>query len=81
MEKEIKKILENQTEKLKRHLSVKEDGWNSKYIPRLLSTVYHDLITEESWNFVKKLKQPKIDFCRLLKLCNHKVKEILPEVF
>ena len=57
------------------------DGWSSKYIPRLLQTVYYDLIREESWAFVKDFKQPTIDFKKLNMLTIMKVKELLPEVF
>ena len=57
------------------------DGWSSKYIPRLLHTVYYDLVTEETWNILKEFKQPKIDFRTLNNLCIQKVKELKPEVF
>jgi hypothetical protein len=57
------------------------DGWSSKYIPRLLHTVYYDLITEEMWNILKDFKNPKIDFRTLNNLCTQKVKELKPEVF
>jgi len=57
------------------------DGWSSKYIPRLLTTVYHDLITEEMWNILKDFKNPKIDFRTLNNLCTQKVKELKLEVF
>jgi hypothetical protein len=49
--------------------------------PRLLSTVYHCILTEETWNFVKKFKNPVIDFKRLQKLTNAKTKEFAPEYF
>ena len=29
------------------------DGWNSKMIPRLLNTIYYEVVKEECWNFVK----------------------------
>lgn len=57
------------------------DGWSSKYIPRLLSTVWHDLITEEMWQIVKSHKNPKVDFGILLRLTNARVKQIMPELF
>lgn len=57
------------------------DGWDSKFIPRLLNTVYHDLIVEESWNFVKKFKNPYVDYKRVQKLITAKIKEIKPELF
>jgi hypothetical protein len=56
-------------------------GWNSKYIPRLLSTVYHDFVTEELWNAIKKHKNPTIDFKRLNQLTVLKIKELKPELF
>ena len=39
-----------------------DGGFNSRAIPRLLNTVYYDLIKEESWNFIKKHKNPVINF-------------------
>jgi hypothetical protein len=57
------------------------DGWSSKYIPRLLNTVYYCLVKEECWNFVKEHKNPTIDFKRLHQLVIGKIKELLPELF
>jgi hypothetical protein len=57
------------------------EGWNSKYIPRLLNTVYYDLINEELWNFVKKMKNPTINFRTLLNLTIFKIKSLKPELF
>lgn len=57
------------------------DGWNSKLIPMLLSTVYHALITEEMWHIVKKYKNPKIDFKVLQSLCYNKVKQVKSDLF
>ena len=56
-------------------------GWSSKFIPRLLSTVYHDVVTEETWNFVKKFKNPIVNFKRLFQLIVVKIKEEMPELF
>lgn len=58
-----------------------ENGWNSKLIPRLLNTVYHTLIVEETWNFIKEFKSPKVDFKRLQKLAFAKVRELRPDIF
>lgn len=58
-----------------------ETGWRSKDIPRLLNTVFYCLVTEESWNFVKKFKNPTINFKRLMALTFAKTKEIKPELF
>jgi hypothetical protein len=57
------------------------EGWNSKYIPRLLSTVYYDLINEELWDAVKKLKNPTINFKTLNTLAIIKIKKLKPELF
>lgn len=57
------------------------NGWSSKYIPRLLNTVFHCLITEEMWNIIKDYKNPKIDFKVLRALCIDKIKEVKKEIF
>lgn len=58
-----------------------EDGWNSKMIPRLLQTVYYDLVKEDCWNFVKENKNPTINFSTLQHLTFLKVKSILSNIF
>lgn len=57
------------------------EGWTSRCIPRLLDTVYHDLITEELWDILKVYKNPFINFKTLKALCINKIKTIKPEVF
>lgn len=57
------------------------DGWSSKYIARLLHTVYYDLVTEETWNFVKEFKSPKIDFKVLSHYTTARIKELRKELF
>lgn len=39
-----------------------DKGFNSRSIPQLLHTVFYDVVKEESWNFVKKYKNPSINF-------------------
>jgi hypothetical protein len=58
-----------------------ENGWSSKFTPRLLNTVYYCLVKEESWNFVKEFKNPQIDFKRLHYFTTNKVKELKQEIF
>jgi hypothetical protein len=58
-----------------------EGGWSSKLIPRLLHTVYHDLISEELWDVVKKHKNPTVNFRTLNTLTTMKIKELKPELF
>ena len=57
------------------------DGWSDKCIARLLNTVFHDLVVEETWNILKKFRNPTIDFRRLQRLCNEKIKELKVELF
>ena len=56
-------------------------GWSSKYIPRLIHTVYYDLVTEETWNFVKEFKFPQVDFKRLQFFCTQRIKAQMPNLF
>jgi hypothetical protein len=66
----------------KEYAKIENDGgWSSKMIPRLLSTVYYSLVSEESWNFVKEFKNPTIDYKRMMFMCNAKVKELMPNLF
>lgn len=58
-----------------------KEGWRSEYIPMLLSTVFHELITEESWNFIKKFKMPTINYKTLNTLVIHKIKQVKSEIF
>lgn len=58
-----------------------QDGWQSKFIPRLLGEVWHDLVTEEIWDIIKKHKNPKIEFASLNRFCNLKVKELRKDIF
>lgn len=57
------------------------EGWKSQYIPRLLQTVFYDLITEETWNFTKEFKLPTVNFRTLSFFCNNKIKELKKELF
>jgi hypothetical protein len=57
------------------------EGWSSKYIPRLFGVVWYDLINEEIWNIIKKMKNPVIDFSKLYQLAVLRIKELKPELF
>ena len=56
-------------------------GWSSKMIPRLLSSVYHELVCEEMWNILKKFKNPAINFRVLNNFTIAKIKKVKPEIF
>lgn len=62
-------------------IRVEEGCWQSKFIPRFLNTVYHSLITEECWNFIKEHKNPKINFKFLQQMTFAKVKELRQDIF
>lgn len=60
---------------------VEDKPWSSKLIPMLISKIYHEFIEEESWNFIKKYKNPMINFKVLNSLIIGKVKEVKGELF
>ena len=62
-------------------ITLDEGTWNNKCIPRLLNTVFHDLVVEHTWDICKKNKMPKIDFKQLQRFCFMKIKKIKPELF
>jgi hypothetical protein len=62
-------------------ITVDNYGWTSKMIPRLLGMVWHDLITEELWEILKRHKNPKIDFSTLNRFCIMQVKEKRNDLF
>lgn len=57
------------------------NGWESKYIPRLLNTIYYCLITEEMWNILKAFKSLTLNFSNLNRAVSRKIKKIKPEIF
>lgn len=58
-----------------------QGAFGARNIPQLLGTVWHDLVTEEAWEIVKKHKNPKIDFKTLNHCTIARVKQHLPELF
>ncbi len=61
---------------------VNETGeWSSKMIPRLLNTVYYDIIREDAWTIVKKFKNPTINFGTLKHFVFQYTKKSLPHLF
>lgn len=69
IEKEFAKIVHQQ------------EGWKSQYIPMLLGRIFSELVKEETWNILKKYKNPKIDFKTLNALVIQKVKKVKSEIF
>ena len=68
-------------EKIKSKIELDNDGFNSKDIPRLLNTIYYDVIKEESWNFIKEFKNPTINYKTLQHFVFVQIKECLPILF
>jgi len=58
-----------------------EANYRSRVIPQLLGRVFHDLVEEECWTFVKKFKNPTVDFRKLMQLTNQRVKELAQDLF
>ena len=76
-----KYVTEALCQKVLAKITWKRHGFDSKFIPELLNTVYYEIITEEMWNIVKKFKSPTINFSTLTKRVISRVREQLPEVF
>jgi hypothetical protein len=58
-----------------------ESNHRSEIIPRLLQAVFCELVREECWDFVKKHKNPTIDFKKLRSFCERATKRHASEVF
>ena len=56
-------------------------GWESKYIPRLLNTVFFDLVKEETWEITKEFNLPTISFKSLKAYTFQRVKAYKKELF
>ncbi len=74
-------ITQAMVDKIYAKIMVDNNGWNSKYIPRLLETTYHDLIIEEMYNAQKVFKNCTVNFGTLRHFAISRVKELLPHVF
>ena len=61
--------------------NLESTNWDNKYIGRCLNSIYHELISEEAWHFVKKFKNPKIDFGILNVLVAEKTKNVMRDFF
>jgi len=77
-DKYVTKVL---CDKVKAKIENEVGDWSSKYIGRLLQTVFYDIVREESWSFVKEHKFPVIDYKTLRTLINEQVKRNMPELF
>lgn len=74
-------VTQSLVDKVEAKIVLQEDGWHSKCIPQLLSTVFYDLVKEEMWEIVKKHKMPRINFKELQRYTTLRVKELKKELF
>lgn len=69
IEKEYSKILNETGE------------WDNRKIPMLLGRVFSELVKEETWNIIKKYKNPTINYKTLNALVINKIKTIKSDIF
>jgi hypothetical protein len=74
-------LTESMIEKTYNKICVDNDGWESKMIPRLFGECYHDIVTEEIWNILKKYKNPTINFSMLKSVMIAKIKKVMERLF
>ena len=55
--------------------------WEKKLIPKLLGVTWYTFINEETFNFLRHFKNPKIDFKLLNALVIRQIKAVKPELF
>lgn len=74
-------VTKSLVEKVFAKIELDNGGFSSKDIPRLLHTVYYDVVREDIWEIVKKHKNPVIDFGMLQRTVNAHTKIYKPEIF
>lgn len=57
------------------------DGWHTKLIGKFIQDVWFTFVTEETFNFISKHHNPKVNFALLHKLAVEKIKSVKPELF
>ena len=58
-----------------------EHHYRGKVIPRLLETVYHDVVTECLWDAIKRHRDPIVDFKSLRRHCVRLTKTYAEDLF
>lgn len=74
-------VTQHLVDKVQAKIALDNDGWQSRFIPKLLGVVWHDLITEEIWEILKRHKNPRIDFSVLNRFAIMRIKSLKPELF
>lgn len=83
VEKQIvdKFVTEAMVDKVYAKIVNETGGWESKCIPRLLNTVFYDLVREEMWEVLKDFNNPTISFQSLKAYTIQMVKILKKELF
>lgn len=68
-------------DKIMAKIRTENGAFGARDIPRLLGEAFHDLVTEELWQALKKHKNPKLDFKTLNHCAIARVKRLQPELF
>jgi len=68
-------------EKVQAKIELEQRGFSSKNIPQLLNTIYYDVVKEDCWNFIKKYKNPTINFGTLKHFVFVEVRNKLSHLF
>lgn len=71
----------NLVDKVYDKIMVEQGGWRSQYIPRLLDTVFYDLVREELWTGLKTIKFGSVNFGLLKALTILRIKQHKKELF
>lgn len=74
-------LTESMIDKIYANIVQEENGWSSKFIPRLLETAFYDLVREEIWPILKAYKLPTINFKSLRAYTVQRVKTVKKELF
>lgn len=81
-EKIVEKYLtDHMIDKVHIKIFSQENGWESRFIPSLLETVYNDFICEELYTAINKFKNPTINFKTLKHFVFKAVRESKPDLF
>lgn len=74
-------LTEHMVEKIIAKIRNEQGAFSARQIPQLLGMAYHDLVTEELWQALKKHSNPRIDFKTLNHCAIARVKSLKPEIF
>lgn len=55
-----------------------DERLDMKHIPRIINTVYHDMITEEAWEIAGNVKE--LNFDSLKRVCSKKIRQVYVDI-